>query len=104
MLSSVLGSERAVQVNIAIIRTFVKMRESWATQAELAQRLDELQRQQLDQDMRLDGHAQEIERVFEAIRELIEPPAIPQRRRIGYPTHPAFEEHVQHGCGVKRPT
>jgi ORF6N domain len=84
MLSSVLNSPRSIQVNIAIMRTFVHLRQFLTSHEELAQRLNELERQQLDQDARLDGHSQDIEQVFEAIRKLIEPPD-PHRRPFGFP-------------------
>jgi len=73
MLSSVLRSERAVQVNIAIMRTFVRLREMLATHADLARRLDAL-------ETRYDG---QFRAVFEAIRQLMAPP-VPPRRRIGF--------------------
>jgi hypothetical protein len=77
MLSSVLNSERAVQVNIAIMRAFVKLREIIATHKELAQKIAELER-------RFQKHDSQIEAVFDAIRQLIEPKPVPPRRRIGF--------------------
>jgi hypothetical protein len=76
MLSSVLNSERAVQVNIAIMRAFVKLRQMLAAHRRLAEKLAELEH-------RLEGHDQEIRSIFEAIRQLMRPPA-PARRRIGF--------------------
>lgn len=73
MLSSVLRSVRAVQVNIAIMRAFVKLREIFATHQELAQRLEEME-SKYDEQFRV---------VFDAIRELMTPPQKP-RRRIGF--------------------
>ena len=73
MLSSVLRSERAVQVNIAIMRAFVKLREMLASNRDLARRLEEME-QKYDAQFRV---------VFDAIRELMTPPAKP-RRRIGF--------------------
>lgn len=76
MLSSVLSSERAVQVNIAIIRAFVKLREVLLTHKELAQKLEELERKhQL--------HETDIQVIFEAIKRLLEPPDEPPRPRFG---------------------
>lgn len=77
MLSSVLNSEKAVQVNIAIMRAFVKLREVLATHKELADRLSELER-------RMDKKDQEIMTLFEAIRRLMAPPPKPPRRKIGF--------------------
>ena len=73
MLSSVLNSKRAVQVNIAIMRTFVKLREMMATHKDLARKLKELEK-------KYDG---QFQAVFDAIRLLIEVEEKP-RRRIGY--------------------
>lgn len=64
MLSSVLNSERAVQVNIAIMRVFVKLREMIASHKDLAKRLDDLEKK-CDAQFRV---------VFDAIRELMRPP------------------------------
>ncbi len=73
MLSSVLRSKRAVQVNIAIMRTFVKLRRILATHKELARKLEELEKE-YDAQFRI---------VFDAIRELMKPPKQP-RRQIGF--------------------
>ena len=67
MLSSVLNSERAIQVNIAIMRVFVRLREMMATHKELAFKLVELEE-------RLEGHDEQIQNIFEAIRQLMTPP------------------------------
>lgn len=73
MLSSVLRSPRAVQVNIAIMHAFVQLRELLLTNAELSLRLDELE-QRYDTQFKI---------VFDAIRELMHPaPGSP--RRIGF--------------------
>ena len=76
MLSSVLRSERAIQVNIMIMRAFVKLREMVAAHKELAGKLAELERRVASHD----GH---IKSLFDAIRQLIEP-AKPTPRRIGF--------------------
>jgi phage regulator Rha-like protein len=73
MLSSVLNSERAVQVNIAIMRVFVKLREMIASNKELAKRLDKLEKK----------YDTQFKVVFDAIRELMTPPE-PKRKRIGF--------------------
>jgi hypothetical protein len=79
MLSTVLNSERAIKVNIAIMRAFVKMRGMMASHRELGAKLDLLERKYLEHDTT-------IEKVFEAIRELMEPKPVPQTRRIGFVT------------------
>jgi hypothetical protein len=74
MLSSVLNSERAIEVNIAIMRAFVRLRVMLATHADLARRLADLE-QKYDEQFR---------GVFEAIRELMDPEPVPPARRIGF--------------------
>jgi phage regulator Rha-like protein len=76
MLSSVLKSERAIQVNIAIMRAFVKLRQIISTHKELAHKLAELER-------RVESHDVEIRVIFEAIRKLMVSPVKP-KRRIGF--------------------
>ena len=73
MLSSVLRSQRAIEVNIAIMRAFVKLREVLATHKELAQRLAEL-------EQRMGRKDNEIMALFEAIRKLMTPP--PQKPKL----------------------
>ena len=76
MLSSVLRSERAVKVNIAIMRAFVKLREAVETNRELAKKFSALEN-------RIDKHDEEIAAIIEAIRQLIAPEENP-RREIGF--------------------
>jgi hypothetical protein len=70
MLSSILHSERAIQVNIAIMRVFVRLRKIMATHKELAFKLAE-------HEERLEGHDEQIQNIFEAIRQLMTPPDRP---------------------------
>ncbi|MFC1480425.1 ORF6N domain-containing protein [Candidatus Omnitrophota bacterium] len=77
MLSSVLNSKRAVQVNIAIMRVFVKLKEMLSTHKELMYKLAELER-------KIEKHDGEICAIFEAIRQLMEPPPEKPRRMIGF--------------------
>jgi phage regulator Rha-like protein len=76
MLSSVLNSERAMQVNIAIMRAFVSLREVAANYANIARKLVEL-------EGRCDGNDANIKLVFDALRKLIRGPA-PRRKRMGF--------------------
>ena len=76
MLSSVLRSERAIQVNIVIMRAFVRLRQILSTHKELAHKLNELER-------KIERHDEEIKAIFDAIRQLMAPPEKP-RRRIGF--------------------
>jgi len=73
MLSSVLRSPRAIQVNIEIMRAFIRLRRMLASNAELARKLDALEK-------RYDAQFKEV---FEAIRQLMAPPE-PKRRTIGF--------------------
>ena len=73
MLSSVLRSKRAAVVNVQIMRAFVKLREMLSTHRELAKKLVELEK-------RIEGHDEEITAIFEAIRQLMEPPEKPSKR------------------------
>jgi len=73
MLSSVLNSPKAIQVNIQIMRTFTKLREMMSTHKDLAKRLADLEK-------KYDG---QFKIVFEAIRQLIEHPEQP-KRKIGF--------------------
>jgi transketolase len=77
MLASVLNSEVAVEASVRVVRTFVRLREMVAATSELTQRLDELER-------RIEGHDHDLQKVFAAIRQLIEPPAGEQRREMGF--------------------
>ena len=76
MLSSVLRSKRAVQVNIVIMRAFVKLREMLSANKELAHKLNELER-------KTEKHDIEIHSIFEAIRQLMSPPEKP-KGKIGF--------------------
>ena len=73
MLSSVLNSERAVQVNIAIMRAFVKLREMIASHKDLARRLDDLENK----------YDAQFKVVFDAIRQLMVTPE-PKKKKIGF--------------------
>jgi len=77
MLSSVLRSRRAVQVNVQIMRTFVRLRRILAENAGLARRLDELEKK----------YDVQFKVVFDAMRRLMQPPAAPHRK-IGFATDP----------------
>jgi uncharacterized protein YjcR len=76
MLSSVLNSERAVEVNIVIMRAFVQLRKMMISHTELALKLTEL-------EQHLKDHDQQIQTIFEAIRQLMSPPERP-RKKIGF--------------------
>jgi hypothetical protein len=73
MLSSVLKSKRAVQVNIAIMRVFVKLREMIASSKDLSRRLDDLEKK----------YDTQFKVVFDAIRQLMTPP-VSKKKPIGF--------------------
>jgi hypothetical protein len=76
MLSGVLRSPRAVQVNVAIMRAFVRLRETLSLHKELAHKLADLER-------KIENHDENIRSLFDAIRQLMTPPETP-RREIGF--------------------
>ncbi len=73
MLSSVLRSDRAVRVNIEVMRAFVRLRHLMTSHADLIRRLDELEQK----------HDAQFKIVFDALRQLMAPPGVPSRR-IGF--------------------
>jgi hypothetical protein len=70
MLASVLRSKRAIEVNIAIVRTFIRLRQMFATNEELARKVAQ--------------HDQEIGILFEHLQHLLQAPPEPEKRRIGF--------------------
>ncbi len=78
MLSSVLNSDRAIEVNIAIMRAFVRLRQIMSTHKDLARKLADLER-------KLGEHDDKFAVVFEAIRQLMAPPSTTQKKqKIGF--------------------
>jgi len=80
MLSSVLRSERAIAVNVRIMRAFVRMRELIGSNRELARRLDEIEARL---EKKLTTHDEPISAILSAIRQLMNPPS-PKHRPIGF--------------------
>lgn len=76
MLATVLNSDRAIQMNIAIMRAFVRLSEVLSSHRELAGKLKELEN-------RIEKHDEHIRTLFTAIRQLMEPPEKP-KREIGF--------------------
>jgi hypothetical protein len=74
MLSSVLSSPRAIQVNIQIMRTFVKLRQLLSTHKDLEIKITELERK----------YDSQFRAVFDAIREILKTPKIPRKKPIGF--------------------
>jgi ORF6N domain len=77
MLASVLNSDIAAQASVRVVRAFVRLREMVAANAQLASKLEELER-------RLDSHDEAIVDLFAALKQLLEPPEPPKRREIGF--------------------
>lgn len=77
MLSSVLHSKRAIQVNIAIMRAFVQLRHVMAAHTDLARKIEDLEMKYLEHD---DG----IQEIFRTIKQLMEPDPVQPKRRIGF--------------------
>ena|SRR5213594_206509 len=78
MLASVLNSPIAVEASVRVVRAFVYLREQLLANRELARKFDELEK-------RLDAHDESIAALFEAIRRLLEPPAVEApKREIGF--------------------
>ena len=93
MLSSVLRSERAIEVNIAIMRAFVQLREMLASNVELARKLKQMEKK----------YDEQFKIVFEAIRQLMTPPAKP-RKKIGFEVKEKKATYGRRGVKRKRKT
>ncbi len=84
MVASVLNTEQAVRVSVFVVRAFVKLREMLANHKQLAQKLEELELRLQTHDGEIKDHKRQIQDIFEAIRELMEPPPDPPRKPIGF--------------------
>jgi hypothetical protein len=76
MLSCILNTQRAVAVNIQIIRIFTKLREMLVSHKDILLKLEQLEK-------KVTGHDEDIQMIFEALKQLLDPPQKP-RSRIGY--------------------
>ena len=79
MLASVLHSPVAVEASVRIVRTFIRLRESFVLDLEITQRLEKA-------ELRLDTHDEELMQLFSAIKELLTPPQTESRKEIGFHT------------------
>ncbi|MFZ5806044.1 MAG: ORF6N domain-containing protein [Verrucomicrobiota bacterium] len=77
MLSSVLRSQRAIQINIAIVRTFIRLRKMIIDNKELALKLNQL-------EQKFGKHDEEIQLLFNVIKKLMTPPPEKPKKRIGF--------------------
>jgi len=84
MLSSVLNSERAIEVNIAIMRAFVRMREILLTNKDLAVKIEALELKYKNHDLKLAEYDKHIGAIFEAIKQLMAPEVAPEKPKIGF--------------------
>ena len=91
MLSSVLNSERAVQVNIEIMRAFVRLRELMSTHKDLARKLETLEKK----------YDAQFKVVFDAIRQLMKPPE-PKKRKIGFLVKERAAKYGRSGISPRR--
>jgi hypothetical protein len=76
MLASVLNSDRAIEVNIQIVRIFTKMKEMLLTDKDILLKLEQLEN-------KVTSHDENIQMIFEALKQLLNPPKEP-RKRIGF--------------------
>jgi hypothetical protein len=76
MVASVLNSSRAVEMSVFVVRAFVRLRELARNHVELAAKIDAIER-------RIEGHDEDLENMFEALRSLVAP-AVRPRRQIGF--------------------
>ncbi len=77
MLSSVLNSERAIQVNILIMRAFTRLKEILLTHKELALKIEKL-------ESKYGEHDEKIQAIFDAIKQLLQPQPIKEKKVIGF--------------------
>jgi len=83
MLSCILNSERAIAVNILVIRVFTQMREMLLDHKDVLVKLEQIEKTLLQQDTRMDRHEQDIQVVLGALKDLLNPPQ-GARPRIGF--------------------
>jgi hypothetical protein len=86
MLSSVLNSETAIEVNIQIIRIFTRIREVFLTHKDVLLKMEQLEKKILQQDEKTNKHEDEIQLIFNALKQLLNPPKEP-RNVVGYKTN-----------------
>ena len=77
MLSCILNSERAIAVNIQIIRVFTRMRETLLTHKDILLKLEQLENQ-------VTKNSEDIQMIFAALKQFLIPPEQSNRRRIGF--------------------
>lgn len=83
MLSSVLSSEIAIEVNIQIIRIFSRMRQVLLSHQDLLLKLEYLEKKIILHDQKSEKNEEDIQLIFSALKELLNPPPLP-RTQIGF--------------------
>ena len=83
MLASVLNSDRAIAVNIQIVRIFTRMRELLLTHKDILVKLEQMEKQLIKQGVKLKKHDENIQLIFEYLKQLLNPPQEP-RPRVGF--------------------
>ncbi len=83
MLSGILNSKIAIEVNIQIMRIFTKMREMLSTHKDILLKLENIEKKMYMYDNHLKKHEEEIQVIFHALKELLNP-VLPPRKKIGY--------------------
>ncbi|MES2773652.1 MAG: ORF6N domain-containing protein [Bacteroidota bacterium] len=83
MLSGVLNSDRAIEVNIRIIRIFTKLREMLLTHKDILLKLEKIEKEFMKQESRTITNEDNIRMIFDALKKLLNPPVEP-RKRIGF--------------------
>jgi len=86
MLSSVLNSERAIQMNLLIIRAFVRLRELMTAHKDIAERVEKLERSQERTASVIEVLVEDIDQLARRVDDVVQPPAPYTKRRIGYLT------------------
>ena len=85
MLSSVLNSHTAIEVNIQIIRVFSKMRELLLTHKDILLKLEQIEKKMMKQDSKMKTYEEDIQLIFEALKELLNPQQLQKpKQRIGF--------------------
>ena len=77
MAATVLNSLRAIEMSVYVVRAFVQLRDTLSTNAEIAKRLDLLER-------KVGAHDRAVLEILQALRQLTQPADAPKRRRIGF--------------------
>src|SRR6186713_1996807 len=80
MLSSVLNSSTAIKVNITIMRVYTKLKKLLLTHHDILVKLEKIEKKMLEQDVKNNKHEEELQIVFDALKQLLDPPQEPRKR------------------------